>query len=294
MTVRSRVGSRLGSSELRGTLGIMPDDAQHHGLDALLPAEMAAKAERIGVAKAEQPATTMFVLGVLAGAFIALGAVFSIVTVTGAGDMPFGVTRLLAGVTFSLGLILVIVAGAELFTGNNLIIMAWAGGGVSTGSLLRNWSIVYVGNFVGSLGVAVLAYAADLQSLDGGGVGETAARIAAAKCELDFVTALSRGVLCNLLVCLAVWISFSARTTTGRILAIVPPIAAFVAAGFEHCIANMFFVPFAMLVQGGFEPVGPGAFVTANLIPVTIGNLIGGTGLVGLVYWFVYLRHRER
>jgi len=275
-------------------------------LDALLPAEMALRAEQIGVKKAHQHPVGMLVLAVLAGAFIGLGAVFSTTTAAGAnGVLPYGVVRLLSGVVFSLGLILVIVGGAELFTGNNLIVMAWASRRVSTALLLKNWLIVYLGNFIGSLGTALLVFAAGQYTFGQGAVGAAALSTAAFKVGLGFWQALALGVLCNALVCLAVWLTFSARTTTDRILAIVPPITAFVAAGFEHSIANMYFIPMALFIKAGapaafWADIGrtaldyPGltwdAFLFNNLIPVTLGNIIGGTLLVGVVYWFVYLR----
>ncbi len=276
-------------------------------LDALLPADMAAKAEQIGVKKAHLNMVSMFVLAVLAGAFIALGAVFSTTVVAGAGDaLPYGVTRLLAGLVFSLGLILVIVGGAELFTGNNLIVMAWAGGKVSTGLLLQNWVIVYLGNFVGAMGTAVLMLFTRQFTFGNGAVGLAALATANAKSELGFGQAVALGIMCNTLVCLAVWLSFSARTTTDRILAIIPPITAFVAAGFEHSIANMYFVPIGLFIKAGapdsfWAAIGKTAadypnltwsnFLLNNLLPVTVGNIIGGALLVGAVYWFVYLRH---
>ncbi|MEK7326029.1 MAG: formate transporter FocA [Chloroflexota bacterium] len=276
-------------------------------LDALIPAEMAARAEQIGVKKAHLNEVSMFTLSVLAGAFISLGAVFSTTVVAGAGDLPYGITRLLAGLVFTLGLILVIVGGAELFTGNNLIVMAWAGGKVSTGLLLKNWVIVYLGNFAGALGTAALMYVSGQYTFGKGAVGVAGRATASAKSGLDFAQAIALGVLCNALVCLAVWMTFSARTTTDRILAIIPPITAFVAAGFEHSIANMYFIPIGLLIKAGapasfWEAIGKaptdyanltwGNFFVNNLIPVTLGNIIGGAVLVGAVYWFVYLRKR--
>jgi formate transporter len=277
-------------------------------IDALLPAEMAERAEQVGVKKAGLDATGTFVLGVLAGAFIAFGALFSTTVAAGAGDvLPYGLGRLLAGLAFSLGLILVVVGGAELFTGNALIVMAWAGGKVSGGALVRNWGIVYLGNFVGALGVAALAFAGGQYTFGRGAVGAAALATANAKAGLEFGQAVALGILCNVLVCLAVWLTFSARSTADRILAIVPPISAFVAAGFEHSVANMYFIPLGLLIKA----VAPPAFWTAihaapadypaltwqgfllgNLLPVTIGNIIGGAVLVGAVYWFVYLRPR--
>jgi formate transporter FocA len=276
-------------------------------LDALLPADMAVKAEQIGVRKAHLNHASMFVLALLAGAFIALGAVFATTVSAGAGDaLPYGVVRLLAGLVFALGLILVIIGGAELFTGNNLIVMAWASRKVSTGLLLKNWIIVYLGNFVGAVGTAGLVYFGGQFTFGKGAVGAAALATASAKLSLDFMQALALGILCNALVCLAVWLTFSARTTTDRILAIIPPIAAFVAAGFEHSIANMYFIPVALFIKAGapeafWANIGKtaadyanltwGRFFLDNLLPVTLGNIIGGTLLVGAVYWFVYLRH---
>lgn len=273
-------------------------------IDALLPGEMATRAEYVGVRKAEAPALTTFTLAIMAGAFIALGAVFATNTTAGSGDLPFGVAKLLTGLVFCLGLILVVVGGAELFTGNNLIVMAWASGKVTGRALLRNWWIVYVGNFVGSFGTAVLVLWSKQYTFGGGSVGETALKIAAGKASLDFFQALVLGVLCNALVCLAVWLTFSARSTIDKIAAIIFPITAFVAAGFEHSIANMYFVPYGLLIKS-FDPAFVaergldlsnltwGNFLVNNLLPVTIGNIIGGAVLVAAIYWSVFLRNRD-
>jgi formate/nitrite transporter len=289
-------------------------------IDSLLPAEMATRAEYLGVRKVEMPAFTMLMLSILAGAFIALGAIFA--TTVAAGGMsvtdasgvvaystglPYGVTRLLTGLVFCLGLILVVVGGAELFTGNNLIVMAWASGKVSGRALLRNWTIVYFGNFLGSIGTAILMFFTKQHTFGSDAIGITALRIAVAKCDLDFVQAIALGVLCNALVCLAVWLTYSARTTLDKIISIIFPITAFVAAGFEHSIANMYFIPYALLVKG-FDPdymakIGDKvanldaltwkAFFINNLIPVTIGNIIGGAVLVAAIYWVVFLRVKK-
>jgi formate/nitrite transporter len=291
------------------------DPAPHHGptatearLDALMPAEMAAKAAEVGVRKAALGVVPMFVLAVLAGAFIALGAAFATTVSAGAsGVLPYGVIRLLAGLAFSLGLILVIVGGAELFTGNNLLAMAWASRRISTGAVVRNWAIVYAGNFVGAAGTVILVVAAGQYAFGGGSVGAVALSTAAAKVGYGPLQAFVLGILCNGLVCLAVWLTYSARTTTDRILAIVPPIAAFVAMGFEHSVANMYFIPAGMLIRA----VAPESFwasiekvpadyaaldwagLVGNLVPVTLGNIVGGTVLVGAVYWLVYLRGKH-
>jgi formate transporter len=275
-------------------------------VDAFIPPEMAAKAESIGVKKAHMGWRNTMALAVLAGAFIALGAIFSTTATAGAaGQMPYGSVRLVGGLTFCLGLILVVVAGAELFTGNNLIVMAWANRHLSFGRVLRNWVIVYAGNFVGSIATVVMMIFTLQYTFGGGAVGLNALNIANAKCELGFVQAFALGVMCNALVCLAVWLCFSARTTTDKILSIIFPITAFVAAGFEHSIANMYFIPIGLLIKATAAPefwtaIGKTAadygnltwfnFFIANLLPVTIGNIIGGAVMVGLVYWFIYIR----
>ena len=275
-------------------------------LDALIPADMAKKAENVGVAKASLGPFRMFALAVLAGAFIAMGAVFMTTVTTGAaGVLTYGITRFLGGFVFCLGLILVVVAGAELFTGNNLIVMAWAGGKVSTGRLLRNWVIVYIGNFVGSIMTAYGMFLSGQYLFSKGAVGLNALNIANAKTSLDFVPALVLGVFCNALVCLAVWLCMGARSTVDKITAIIFPITAFVAAGFEHSIANMYFIPIGLFIKGGapdefwtmigqtpadFANITWSNFLVGNLLPVTIGNIIGGALMVGLVYWFIYLR----
>ena len=276
--------------------------------DALLPVEMAEKAELSGVRKAHLDLASSFTLSVLAGAFIALGAVFATTVVAGSsGTVPYGVVRLLAGTVFSLGLILVLVGGAELFTGNNLIVMAWASHRVSTGLLLRNWLVVYVGNFVGAIGTAVLVYLGGHHTFGNGTVGMAALATANAKTGLGFVQAVALGTLCNALVCLSVWLTLSARSVADKVLAIVPPIAAFVAAGFEHSVANMYFIPSGLFIKAGaseafwtqvqhtpadYPNLTWERFLVGNLLPVTIGNIIGGAVLVGIVYWFVYLRGR--
>jgi formate/nitrite transporter len=275
-------------------------------LDALLPPAMAHRAEQIGVAKVAMEPTRLLALAVLAGAFIALGGVFATTVATGAGTAPWGVTRMLVGIAFSLGLILVLVGGAELFTGNNLTVMAWAGGRVGTAALVRSWAIVFTGNTLGAVATAGVVYAAGVHRSAGGAWGATALSIGASKLAFGFVQAVALGLMCNALVCLAVWMTYSARTTADRILAIVPPISAFVAAGFEHSIANLYFVPLAIFVTA-FDPEFVASrglvaqadsltwtgFVLGNLVPVTIGNVAGGALLVGAVYWFVYLRPRR-
>lgn len=260
------------------------DKGPQFDFDAYSPRQMAGRVEAAGVAKANQPILQTAVLGILAGAFIAFGALFYTLTITGS-ELGFGPTRFLGGVAFSLGLILVVIGGAELFTGNNLIVMAWADHKISLGQLLRNWAVVYVANFIGAIGIAALAALSGVFSLGDGAVGETAAAMASGKLSLGAAEAFTRGVLCNMLVCLAVWLCFAARTVVGKVFAIIFPIAAFVGLGFEHSVANMFVVPVAMM-SGAIE--WQLAEFLHNLAFVTAGNIVGGSGFVALTYWIVY------
>src|SRR5262249_4763156 len=253
--------------------------------------------------------TRTFVLAVLAGAFIALGAVFSTtVSAGGSTAMPYGIVRLVSGIAFSLGLILVIVGGAELFKGNILIVMACANRKVRVAAMFRQWVIVYAGNFVGAGATAILVYTSGQHQFGNGSVGVAALATANAKCGLGFGQAVALGILCNGLVCLAVWLSYSGRSTADKVLAVILPVTAFVAAGFEHSIANMYFIPVALFIKSWatdsfWSSIGKSAsdypnlmwdqFLLNNLVPVTLGNMIGGTLLVGVVYWFVYLRQRR-
>lgn len=270
--------------------------------EAYTPAQIARRIEAMGVTKAAMPVVPLMTLSVLAGAFIAFGAMFYTVAVTDTG-LGFGPTRMLGGLAFSLGLILVIVGGAELFTGNSLIVMGWAHGKVRFSGMMRNWMFSYVGNLIGAFGMAVLAFWSGYLQMDGDAVAATVVNIAAAKTQLPFEVAFVRGILCNTLVCLAVWLCFAAHTVTSKILAIIFPISAFVALGFEHSIANMFFIPLGILAAG--EPtflaasgidVGAvptlGGFV-ANIVPVTLGNIVGGGVFVAMSYYFVYLYGRD-
>lgn len=275
-------------------------------LEALLPPEMALACETAGSVKAGRDAVSLIVLGVLAGAFIAFGAIFMTVVSTGAESLPWGVSRLLGGVAFSLGLILVIVGGAELFTGDSLMIVACASRRITWGRLLRAWTLVYLGNIAGAVGTAALMFFAGHYEFAGGLVGKTALAIATAKAGLPTVELFFLAVLCNVLVCLAVWMSFGARDVIDKVAVIVPPIAAFVAAGFEHSIANLYFLPYALMIKtwapaGFWTAIGAGPAALQALTPVnalhnvvvsTVGNLVGGSLMVGGVYWFVYLRRR--
>lgn len=286
------------------------DDKGSRYIDSLLPPEMALRAEEIGARKAAMALSPQFALSVLAGAFIAFGAVLSTTVAAGAeGFMSYGAARLISGFVFSLGLVLVVIGGAELFTGNNLIVMAWANGMVTTRRVLRNWAIVYVGNLVGAFGTAVLVFISGQYTFGRGSVGAAALSIANAKTGIGFPEAVALGILCNVLVCLAVWMSYSGRTTADKVLAVVPPVTAFVACGFEHSIANMYFIPIALLIKwaapesfwmqtelsaANFGQLDLYGFFIGNLLPVTIGNIIGGAVLVGIVYWFVYLKGRAK
>ena len=282
----------------------MTEPATTPTLDPLLPPQMAEKAEALGVAKARMPLANTFVLAVLAGAFIALGADFYTAVTTDSG-LGYGPARLLGGVAFSLGLILVVIAGAELFTGNNLIIMAWASRRITALELARNWTVVYAGNFAGSIATVFIVYYSGQWKFDGNQVGANAVRIADHKAGLDFGEAVALGVLANALVCLAIWLTYSARSNIDKAVAVVFPITAFVASGFEHSIANMYFVPLGLLIKRESAVTDLDAmsstdltdltwanFFTHNLLPVTAGNIIGGALMVGLVYWFIYLRPR--
>ena len=275
-------------------------------IESLMPSDMALACEAAGAAKAGRDAIALIVLGVLTGAFIALGAIFMTVVLTGAGELPWGIARLLAGLVFSLGLILVIVGGAELFTGDSLMIVACASRRITLVGLLRAWFLVYVGNAGGALATAAIVFLSGQHSFGDGAVGSTALTVASAKAALPTVQLFFLAVLCNVLVCLAVWMSFGARSTTDKVVVIVPPIAAFVAAGFEHSVANLYLLPYGLAVKAwaGSEfwtAIGQTAsayseltFGSAlhNIVVATIGNLVGGSLMVGAVYWFVYLRRR--
>lgn len=271
-----------------------PPQPSVFNLNAYSPAEIKEAVERVGVKKARLPALASFMLAIVAGGSIGFGALYYTIVASDA-ELSFAVARVLGGFVFSLGLTLVIVGGAELFTGNNLIVMAWASGNVSTGEMLRNWVIVYLGNMVGAVGLAVLVLLSHHLDMNGGRIGLSVLNTAVAKIQPDFFTLFIKGILCNVLVCLAVWLAHAGRSVTDKIVALVLPISAFVAAGFEHCVANMYFLPLAwLLVQTGHAPANfdaslitlPGIF--HNLLPVTLGNIVGGAGFVGATYWAIY------
>src|SRR5262245_29202136 len=304
----------------RPPLDPTPASPQTVTFDAILPAAMAVRAEDAGVRRAATDPQTIFVLSILGGAFVAFGAMFATTVSAGSiaitsadgaaalsATLPYGIVRLLVGLVFCVGLIIVIVGGAELFTGNTLIVMAWAGGKVKTSALLTNWVIAFIGNFLGAIATAAIMFFTTQYTFRGGSIGATALAIANFKTALPFIPALTLGIMCNALVCLAVWMCYGARTTIDRVVAIVPPITAFAAAGFEHCVANMYFIPMGLFIKAGapdsfwtsigktpadFAALTWDNFLIGNLVPVTIGNIIGGSLMVGAVYWFVYLRKK--
>ena len=263
-------------------------------LNAYSPAEIKEAVEKVGVKKTRLPLLASFMLAIVAGGSVGLGALYYTI-VASDGEMSFAAVRVLGGLTFSLGLALVIVGGAELFTGNNLIVMAWASRKVSTREMLRNWVVVYFGNLVGSLGLVFLVFFSHHLDMNGGRIGLSILNTSVAKIQPDVATLFFKGVLCNVLVCLAVWLAYAGRTVTDKLLALLLPVSAFIAAGFEHCVANMYFLPLAwLLVQTGNVPANFDASpitmagIIHNLIPVTLGNIVGGAGLVGGLYWAIY------
>ena len=263
-------------------------------LQAYSPAEIKEAIEKVGVKKANLPFLSSFMLAIVAGGSIGFGALYYTIVASDA-ELSFATVRVGGGLAFSLGLALVLVGGAELFTGNNLIVMAWASGKISAATMLRNWTIVYFGNLIGSLGLVVLVFFSHHLDMNDGAIGISVMNTAAGKIRPDMVTLFFKGILCNVLVCAAVWLAYAGRSVTDKIVAIVLPVSAFIAAGFEHCVANMYLLPLAwLLIQTGHAPANfdassitiPG--IVHNLVPVTFGNIVGGAGFVGAVYWVIY------
>jgi formate transporter len=261
-------------------------------------------AQTVGVYKATSPWLTVFVLGILAGAYVGFGGfLYTTVTFDSAAKLGLGVTKLLGGIVFSVGLMLVVIAGAELFTGNTLMVSSVMSSKITFGKMIQRWGIVWVANFIGSILIALLFFYSGLWKTADGALGAAAVKIACNKLSLSFSEALWRGIGCNWLVCLAVWMALAARQTVGKIFAILFPVMAFVALGFEHCIANMYFIPTGILfVQKATLPAVHGIDVSIlgwvnlfwkNLLPVTIGNIIGGAVFVGMSYWGAYVRPSE-
>ena len=263
-------------------------------LNAYSPAEIKEAVEKVGAKKANLPFLASLMLAVIAGGSIGLGALYYTVIVSDA-ELTFAAARMMGGLAFSLGLVIILIGGAELFTGNNLIVMAWASGHVSTKKMLRNWLIVYFGNLIGAIGLVGLVFFSHHLDTNGGRVGLSILNTASAKIQPDAITLFFKGVLCNLLVCLAVWLAYAGRSVTDKVVAAVFPVSAFIAAGFEHCIANMYFLPLAWLMTrtGNVPPDFDASVITMtgivhNLVPVTLGNIAGGAGLVGAMYWMIY------
>jgi formate/nitrite transporter len=261
-------------------------------------------AQKVGVGKATSPWLTVLVLGLLAGAYIGFGGMLATTLSFEPGVLGLSFSRFMAGVAFSLGLMLVVIAGAELFTGNNLMISSALSGQIGFGRMALRWALVYAANFAGALLLALLYYLTGLWKLADGGLAAAIVRTAYTKVNLSFLEALARGILCNWLVCLAVWMALASRQIIGKIFAIFFPIMGFIALGFEHSVANMYMIPEGLLLKAWRGIAGPpnfapeslnwGALFLRNLLPVTIGNIIGGAVFVGMSYWSAYLRPAER
>jgi len=277
--------------------------------DLILPPEVAKVAENTGVYKATKHPLTTFYLAITAGVFISIAFVFYITVTTGGTALPFGIAKLIGGICFSLGLILCVVCGADLFTSTVLIVVAKASGRITWGQLARNWLNVYVGNLIGALLFVLLIFMAGMYMTADGQWGLNLLQTADHKMHHTFIESVCLGILANLMVCLAVWMSYSGRSLMDKMFAMILPVAMFVASGFEHSIANMFLIPMGIVVRYFAGPdfwaaVGSSAenfshltvtnFITDNLIPVTIGNIIGGGLLVGLTYWVIYLRDGDK
>jgi formate/nitrite transporter len=264
------------------------------GLDCYSPAQIQDKVEQLGVKKARLPFLASFMLAIVAGGGVGLGGLFFCIVLADP-TLSFAVQRVMGGVAFSLGLALIVIGGAELFTGNCLIVMAWMNRQITTLEVARNWTIIWFGNLVGALGLVFLVYMSHHWAMNNGAVGDAVVKLAVGKITPDFTTIFFKGILCNLLVCLAMWLTYAGRSVADKMIALVLPVAAFVAAGFEHCIANMYFLPLAwVLVQTGHVPAGLDVSaitlggIAHNLVPATLGNIVGGAGFVGFVYWAIY------
>jgi formate transporter len=280
---------------------------QDISFDDYAPADIAKRVEAAGIKKANLNFLSLFLLSILAGSFIAMGCIFYIL-VTFDSTLPSGITRLIGGLVFCIGLILVVVAGAELFTGNNLLVMGFFSRVVKLSQLLKNWGIVYIGNFIGSMSVVALMYYTNIWKTGSFGYAAKAVIIAAGKVNLTFVEGLTRGILCNALVCLAVWMCFGSRQIVSKIAAIIFPITTFIALGFEHSIANMFYLPFGIILKRNpqvLEAVlkaSPDLNLSnltiygmlGNIFSVTLGNIIGGAVFIGIIYWLIIILPQKR
>ena len=265
--------------------------------EALTPAQITQKAEDLGVTKTEMSFGRSFALSIMAGAFIAMGAMFFSLVV-GDPALPFAIQRVLGGFLFCLGLILVVVAGAELFTGNT--VMTAASKRIKWSAVWKNWIVVFFGNFLGALVIVGLVFLSDMSAMNGGQVGQTMVSVAAGKMHADWLVLFAKGIMCNFLVCLGVWMAYASKTVADKILAVVFPITTFVACGFEHCVANMFFLPMgALLASCGIAPAGidPASVnmlgALYNWSATVPGNIVGGALMVGMMYWFIYRKKKN-
>lgn len=267
--------------------------------EALAPVQITKKAEDLGVTKTEMSFARSFMLSIMAGAFIAMGAMFFCLVV-GDPNLPFAIQRVLGGFLFCLGLILVVVAGAELFTGNTMIVMTAASKRIRWSAVWKNWIVVFIGNFIGALVIVGLVFLAEMPAMNSGQVGQTMVSVAAGKMHAGWLALFAKGIMCNFLVCLGVWMAYAAKTVADKILAVIFPITAFVACGFEHCVANMFFLPMgALLASLGIAPAGIDP-ATVDMIgalynwSATVpGNIVGGALFVGMAYWFIYRKKQQ-
>ncbi|WKZ19404.1 MAG: formate/nitrite transporter family protein [Candidatus Jettenia sp. CY-1] len=283
----------------------IPKAIQIIDIDAYSPPQIATRIDKVAALKAKLSFTQTLLLGILAGVYIGIGAQFATLVISDS-TLHFGLNAVIAGIVFSLGLMLVVIGGAELFTGNSLMIMGYVSKRISTRDMMNNWIIAYTGNLIGSLTMVYWMYNAHQFEFFHNMVGAKALLIAHTKVNLPFKAVLARGVLCNAMVCLAVWLCFSGRSVADKVLSIVFPIGGFVASGFEHCVANMYFIPMGIVLRNNAAVVAAAenmagktldlsqltwkGFFINNLIPVTFGNIVGGVVLVGIVFWFVYLR----
>lgn len=267
--------------------------------EALTPAQITQKAEDLGVTKTEMSFARSSMLSIMAGAFISMGAMFFCLVV-GDPNLPFAIQRVLGGFLFCLGLILVVVAGAELFTGNTMIVMTAASKRIKWSAVWKNWIVVFIGNFIGALVIVGLVFLSEMPNMNGGQIGQTMVSVAAGKMHAGWLALFAKGIMCNFLVCLGVWMAYASKTVADKILAVLFPITAFVACGFEHCVANMFFLPMgALLASFGVAPAGidPAAVnmvgALYNWSATVPGNIVGGAIFVGLAYWFIYRKKQN-
>lgn len=268
--------------------------SESHRTALLSPKEIAEKVEAIGITKSQMPVLQLFILGGLAGSYIGFGALFYTI-VKSDTQLSFAISQLLAGFVFSLGLILVSISGAELFTGNNLLLLAWSKKKITAYSVLKNWTWIIMANLVGALVLALLIYWSGHTDMNNGKIAETYVKVANAKASLSFSSAFLKGILCNILVCLSVWMAYAGQTITDKVMGIIFPITAFVAAGFEHSVANMYVLSIGLLEKNHVDFVADALTVSGalgNLIPVLLGNIIGGGVFVGLAYAAVFKDQR--